>query len=76
MTLLLLIFGVTGVAVAPFSLFDGRQTKFTKLAKFHHLFTRYVTEPAMEHFFSSILKHHIDENGEKVYNSTELQSPS
>ena len=61
MTLLLTIFGFTGVVIAAtFLLFDGRQTKFTKLAKFHHLFTRYVTEPAMEHFFSSILKHHID----------------
>ena len=74
-TILLLIFGVTGVAVAPFLLFHGRHTKFTKLAKFHRLFTRYVTEPAMEHFFSSILKHHIDENGEKVYIVLNYKAP-
>ena len=64
---ILVIFGITGVVIAPFLLFNGRNTKFVKLAKFHQLFTTYVTEPAMEHFFSSILKNYIDEDGEKVY---------
>ena len=72
---LLLIFGCIGVVIAQFSLYDGGQTKFIKLAKFHRLFTRYVTEPAMEHFFSSILKHHIDENGEKVYIVLNYKAP-